>query len=134
MTWTFIVTWYNVTYYADTNDQFQKDRKRNFFQAILTTDEAFSYAIYYYNQMLWTTGDASGGTDGLGGMKRKGITCEKMVFFYYIWSKKGGWGDDFRDGWLLNFLAFSVIGWGEWHSFCSCMPKITFFDPKDDIL
>jgi hypothetical protein len=70
MTWSYIVTWYNVTYYEDENDQFTP-RKRNNFQCALATDELFSYAIFYYNNLTWTTGDASGGTDGLGGKDKE---------------------------------------------------------------
>uniref|UniRef100_A0A914CS15 Uncharacterized protein n=1 Tax=Acrobeloides nanus TaxID=290746 RepID=A0A914CS15_9BILA len=65
MTWAYIITWYNVTYYPDTDPN--ENKTRNFFQCALATDERFSYAIFYYNQMLWTTGDASGGHGGLGG-------------------------------------------------------------------
>uniref|UniRef100_A0A914CR66 NIDO domain-containing protein n=1 Tax=Acrobeloides nanus TaxID=290746 RepID=A0A914CR66_9BILA len=65
MNWAYIITWYNVTYYPDTDPY--ENKTRNFFQCVLATDDRFSYAIFYYNQMLWRTGDASGGHDGLGG-------------------------------------------------------------------
>uniref|UniRef100_A0AC34RFH1 VWFA domain-containing protein n=1 Tax=Panagrolaimus sp. JU765 TaxID=591449 RepID=A0AC34RFH1_9BILA len=63
VTWAFIATWYNVTYYPDANDQ----TKRNTFQCALGTNGVQSFAIFYYNQIQWTTGHASGGIDGLGG-------------------------------------------------------------------
>ena len=40
----------------------------NNFQAVLVTNGRHSFAIFNYNQIVWTTGTASGGTqDGLGG-------------------------------------------------------------------
>ena len=42
----------------------------NTFQAVLATDGLFSYVIFLYadNEIQWTTGDASNGTNGLGGV------------------------------------------------------------------
>uniref|UniRef100_A0A914EJY0 NIDO domain-containing protein n=1 Tax=Acrobeloides nanus TaxID=290746 RepID=A0A914EJY0_9BILA len=65
LTWAFIATWYNVTYYPDNSDYYY--RKRDIFQATLVSNGAQSFAIFYYNQILWTTGDTSGGNNGLGG-------------------------------------------------------------------
>lgn len=41
----------------------------NTFQCILATDDTSSFAIFLYLRggIQWTSGDASGGTDGLGG-------------------------------------------------------------------
>uniref|UniRef100_A0AC34Q1U3 NIDO domain-containing protein n=1 Tax=Panagrolaimus sp. JU765 TaxID=591449 RepID=A0AC34Q1U3_9BILA len=64
ITWVFIATWYNVTYYPDADDQ----TKRNTFQCALGTNGVESFAIFYYNDIQWTTGSASEGTDGLGGI------------------------------------------------------------------
>uniref|UniRef100_A0AC34FYW3 Uncharacterized protein n=1 Tax=Panagrolaimus sp. ES5 TaxID=591445 RepID=A0AC34FYW3_9BILA len=63
-TWSYIVTWNNVTFYRD-----DPSRKiRNTFQAILTTNGVHSFAILYYNVIQWTTGTASNGNaNGLGG-------------------------------------------------------------------
>uniref|UniRef100_A0A914CP32 Uncharacterized protein n=1 Tax=Acrobeloides nanus TaxID=290746 RepID=A0A914CP32_9BILA len=66
ISWVFIVTWYNVTYYPDNLPDYYY-RKRDTFQAILATNGAQAFAIFYYNNITWTTGDASGGTNGLGG-------------------------------------------------------------------
>ncbi|KAI1699189.1 nidogen-like domain-containing protein [Ditylenchus destructor] len=44
------------------------NRKRNTFQLVITTDGKRSYAIFYYNKLEWTTGEASGGELGLGGI------------------------------------------------------------------
>uniref|UniRef100_A0A914PEL2 NIDO domain-containing protein n=1 Tax=Panagrolaimus davidi TaxID=227884 RepID=A0A914PEL2_9BILA len=53
--WVYIVTWFNPT------------SNRNSFQAAITTDGILSFAIFYYNNITWTTGDASNGINGLGG-------------------------------------------------------------------
>uniref|UniRef100_A0AC34R573 NIDO domain-containing protein n=1 Tax=Panagrolaimus sp. JU765 TaxID=591449 RepID=A0AC34R573_9BILA len=63
-TWAFIATWYNVTSYPDAVDQ----TKRNTFQCALGTNGVESFAIFYYNEIQWTTGDASQGTNGLSGI------------------------------------------------------------------
>ena len=41
----------------------------NTFQAVLATDGLLSFVIFLYadGEIQWTTGDASGGADGLGG-------------------------------------------------------------------
>ena len=42
--------------------------QRNTFQAVLITDGRFSFTIFNYNNLTWTTGTASGGkSSGLGG-------------------------------------------------------------------
>ena len=58
-----IVTWDHVGYFN------QKTDKTNTFQCILAADNVTSYVIYQYadDEIQWTTGSASGGTDGLGG-------------------------------------------------------------------
>uniref|UniRef100_A0A914QUX2 NIDO domain-containing protein n=1 Tax=Panagrolaimus davidi TaxID=227884 RepID=A0A914QUX2_9BILA len=65
--WAFIATWKDVTYFIDLNDTAPDTRKLNTFQVILTTDGTNSFVIFYYNKIQWTTGDVSGGTNGLGG-------------------------------------------------------------------
>lgn len=39
----------------------------NTFQCVLATDEKASFAIFLYPKVEWTTGDYSGGKNGLGG-------------------------------------------------------------------
>lgn len=64
LTWSYIVTWNNVTFYRDDPSR----QIRNTFQAILTTNGEHSFAIFYYNKIQWTTGTASNGNvNGLGG-------------------------------------------------------------------
>ncbi|KAI1705857.1 nidogen-like domain-containing protein [Ditylenchus destructor] len=90
--WMLIVTWINVTYFPDVPTTIREnlefvgscstkvagkwsreyiedlaDRKRNTFQAVITTDGEHSFAIFFYNKVEWTTGDMSFGHDGLGG-------------------------------------------------------------------
>jgi len=62
---TVVVTWHNVGYYPAQND------KQNNFQLVLqktpgTSNGSFS-AEFRYDRLEWTTGDASGGVNGLGG-------------------------------------------------------------------
>uniref|UniRef100_A0A914Z2C5 Uncharacterized protein n=1 Tax=Panagrolaimus superbus TaxID=310955 RepID=A0A914Z2C5_9BILA len=64
-TWSYIVTWYNVTFFHDIPTR----TIRNTFQATITTDGRHSFAIFYYNKIQWTTGRASNGhhEKGIGG-------------------------------------------------------------------
>uniref|UniRef100_A0A914V6F4 Sushi, nidogen and EGF-like domain-containing protein 1 n=1 Tax=Plectus sambesii TaxID=2011161 RepID=A0A914V6F4_9BILA len=60
--WVYVITWFNVTFYPGTYNP------RNTFQVALTTDGIQSFAIFYYNNITWTTGTSTGGnTSGLGG-------------------------------------------------------------------
>jgi len=58
-----IATWDHVGYYN------QKIDKTNTFQSIMVTDGRQSFVIFLYadGEIQWTTGDASGGSGGLGG-------------------------------------------------------------------
>jgi len=57
----FVATWDHVGYYARTD-------KVDTFQAVLVADDTGdSYVFFHYAELQWTTGDASGGQDGLGG-------------------------------------------------------------------
>jgi len=63
---TFVVTWDNVGYYSNRTD------KLNTFQIILTDGTNSSIglgvrAAFSYDNMCWTTGSASGGSNGFGG-------------------------------------------------------------------
>ncbi|XP_021965748.1 protein mesh [Folsomia candida] len=51
----------------------KEKNKRNTFQLALTTDGFHSFAIFYYNNITWTTGHASNGNPctGLGGQPAK---------------------------------------------------------------
>ncbi|GAB3540662.1 hypothetical protein GCM10027443_38910 [Pontibacter brevis] len=62
-----IVTWDNVGYYNSRTD------KRNTFQVIITNGldpiiGVGNNTAFYYQDMQWTTGSASGGVDGFGGV------------------------------------------------------------------
>lgn len=62
---TVVVTWNNVGYYSQNNSKIN-----NFQMTLLNrseTGEGNFDIEFRYNQLEWTTGDASGGTNGLGG-------------------------------------------------------------------
>ncbi len=63
-----VVTWLNVGYFAEHTD------KLNTFQLILTpeTTQAPGLFGFSYADMEWTTGDASGGSGGFGGVAARG--------------------------------------------------------------
>lgn len=68
--WIFIATWDRVAFFGADGDF---KNKVNNFQAVLVTNGRHSFAIFNYNQIVWTTGTASGGTeDGLGGTPAQG--------------------------------------------------------------
>ena len=60
-----VITWFNVGYFNSHNDRL------NSFQMVLThkpSDDAGRWTCEFrYNRLEWTTGDASGGGQGLGG-------------------------------------------------------------------
>ncbi|CAH1253501.1 SNED1 [Branchiostoma lanceolatum] len=64
-TWVLVTTYYDVTYYGGS-----PSTNRQSFQAVLATDGTFSFAIFNYGDILWTTGTASEGDreTGLGGI------------------------------------------------------------------
>lgn len=66
--WAYVATWLNVSFYDDTKC-LSTHNKSNTFQLALVTDGVYSFAIFMYNQIQWTTGTASGAPNcsGLGG-------------------------------------------------------------------
>ncbi|KAK2166193.1 hypothetical protein NP493_1334g01015 [Ridgeia piscesae] len=60
--WVFIATWHNVTYFGGSDTT-----SLNTFQIVLITNGRHSFTIFNYGNISWTTGEASGGTLGLGG-------------------------------------------------------------------
>uniref|UniRef100_A0AC34RF29 VWFA domain-containing protein n=1 Tax=Panagrolaimus sp. JU765 TaxID=591449 RepID=A0AC34RF29_9BILA len=62
ITWAFITTWYNVTYYGASGSGPSDQAKRNTFQCALGSNGVNSFAIFYYNQIQWIKGDASRNT------------------------------------------------------------------------
>ncbi|XP_059559811.1 sushi, nidogen and EGF-like domain-containing protein 1 isoform X2 [Myotis daubentonii] len=65
-TWVFIATWYRVTFFGGSSSS-----PVNTFQTVLITDGKFSFTIFNYESITWTTGThASSGGDatGLGGI------------------------------------------------------------------
>ncbi|XP_041485881.1 sushi domain-containing protein 2-like isoform X2 [Lytechinus variegatus] len=63
--WMYIATWDRVAFFGASDTSI-----RNSFQAVLVTDGRYSFAIFNYGDINWTTGTASGGNSstGLGGI------------------------------------------------------------------
>ncbi|XP_077695788.1 alpha-tectorin isoform X4 [Eretmochelys imbricata] len=63
--WLFVVTWEEVTFYGGSSTT-----PVNTFQALLISDGVSTFAMFNYEEILWTTGTASGGDPltGLGGV------------------------------------------------------------------
>ncbi|XP_019638972.1 PREDICTED: sushi, nidogen and EGF-like domain-containing protein 1 [Branchiostoma belcheri] len=63
--WVLVTTYYDVTYYGGSSST-----NRQSFQAVLATDGTYSFAIFKYGDIVWTTGTASEGDreTGLGGI------------------------------------------------------------------
>lgn len=95
----FTIIWYQVGYYDSKAD------KRNTFKLILTdgTDAiigAGNNVAFFYGNMQWTTGDASGGTDGFGGSPATvGLNNGQGegACFYYQLGRFGKTGTEFVD-------------------------------------
>lgn len=65
-TWVFVATWYRVTFFGGSSSS-----PVNTFQTVLITDGRFSFTIFNYESILWTTGthaSSGGDADGLGGI------------------------------------------------------------------
>uniref|UniRef100_M3XM44 Sushi, nidogen and EGF-like domain-containing protein 1 n=4 Tax=Mustelinae TaxID=169418 RepID=M3XM44_MUSPF len=65
-TWVFIATWYRVTFFGGSSSS-----PVNTFQTVLITDGKFSFTIFNYESITWTTGthaSSGGDTTGLGGI------------------------------------------------------------------
>lgn len=74
------ITWSGVNYYE------QKGDKQNFFQMQLFDRGGGDFDIVYrYQNIQWTTGDASGGVNGLGGnVARAGFSAGDGVNFFEL--------------------------------------------------
>ena len=78
----------------------------NTFQCILASDGLSSYVIFMYadNEIQWTTGDASGGTNGLGGIPAQaGIDAGNLKNFTLI---EGSFTND-----IINIDKKSNANW-----------------------
>uniref|UniRef100_A0A8C9ADG5 Sushi, nidogen and EGF like domains 1 n=1 Tax=Prolemur simus TaxID=1328070 RepID=A0A8C9ADG5_PROSS len=65
-TWVFIATWYRVTFFGGSSAS-----PVNTFQTVLITDGKFSFTIFNYESIAWTTGthaSSGGNATGLGGI------------------------------------------------------------------
>ncbi|XP_054773314.2 sushi domain-containing protein 2-like [Lytechinus pictus] len=80
--WLYITTWDQVAFYGSRDDSI-----RNSFQAVLVTDGRYSFAIFNYGDINWTTGEASGGdpSTGLGGTPAQvGFNAGDGVTYYSV--------------------------------------------------
>ncbi|XP_030835520.1 sushi domain-containing protein 2-like [Strongylocentrotus purpuratus] len=59
--WMYIATWDRVAFFGASDTSI-----RNSFQAVMVTDGRYSFAIFNYGDINWTTGTASGGDSGTG--------------------------------------------------------------------
>lgn len=68
----FMATWDKVPFFGANSGNCSSPNIKNTFQAILVTDGTMSFAMFYYNEIMWTTGTASrGDCQGLGGVPAK---------------------------------------------------------------
>ncbi|XP_030834981.1 sushi, nidogen and EGF-like domain-containing protein 1 [Strongylocentrotus purpuratus] len=78
--WMYITTWDSVAFFGASDTSI-----RNSFQAVMVTDGRYSFAIFNYGDINWTTGAASGGDSGtgLGGTPAQvGFNAGDGVIFY----------------------------------------------------
>jgi len=78
-TFRIVVTWDEVGYFSQGID------KLNTFQTVISSDGKTSFACFFYadNGINWTTGDASGGENGLGGTPANvGFNFGDSVHYY----------------------------------------------------
>ncbi|XP_038054969.1 sushi domain-containing protein 2-like [Patiria miniata] len=73
--WLLIVTWDKVAFY---NSRTGRVNRENTFQAILITDSVYSFTIFNYGELQWTTGSASFGDKetGLGGDDDRAVPAQ----------------------------------------------------------
>ncbi|XP_013410389.1 sushi, nidogen and EGF-like domain-containing protein 1, partial [Lingula anatina] len=82
---------------------------RNTFQSIMVTDGRSSFVIFLYNEIHWTTGTASGGTqDGLNGVAAQvGFNAGDGKNYYAV--------NGSRTGAIINIGSMSNVGQpGKW--------------------
>ncbi|XP_071491471.1 protein mesh-like [Diadema antillarum] len=80
--WLYIATWDRVAFYGTSNPSIT-----NTFQAVLVTDGRYSFAIFNYDDINWTTGTASGGNSdtGLGGTPAQvGFNAGDGIKYYSV--------------------------------------------------
>lgn len=76
-TWVFVATWYRVTFFGGSSSS-----PVNTFQTVLITDGRFSFTIFNYESILWTTGthaSSGGDANGLGGIAAQPLCAWSCV-------------------------------------------------------
>ncbi|VDI06759.1 Hypothetical predicted protein [Mytilus galloprovincialis] len=100
--WMFITTWDRVGFYgADPLGQ----TKRCTFQCILVTDGRYSFVIFNYNLIQWTTGTTGGGSSssGLGGTPAQVLLLKIRL----MEARRGSWSNS-NDAHFDNTCLFST--------------------------
>ncbi|CAH2318184.1 hypothetical protein AB205_0044100 [Pelobates cultripes] len=81
--WLFVATWDRVAYYGSLVNQ----QQTNTFQVVLTTNGNATFVLFNYGTIQWTTGTASGGVNGTGGIPAlagAGVDNGNQTGFYKI--------------------------------------------------
>uniref|UniRef100_A0A8C5Q3F1 NIDO domain-containing protein n=1 Tax=Leptobrachium leishanense TaxID=445787 RepID=A0A8C5Q3F1_9ANUR len=65
--WVFVATWDRVAYFGSISTE-----QVNTFQIVVITDGSSTFVLFNYGAIQWTTGTASGGVNGLGGIPALG--------------------------------------------------------------
>uniref|UniRef100_A0A8C5QV24 NIDO domain-containing protein n=1 Tax=Leptobrachium leishanense TaxID=445787 RepID=A0A8C5QV24_9ANUR len=77
--WVFVATWDKVAHFGS------QSNKVNTFQVVLITDRSKTFVLFNYGKIQWTTGTASGGVNGLGGIPALGgVYSGDHTCFYTI--------------------------------------------------
>lgn len=89
--WLFISTWSDVIHYGCCHGDCSPYSPKNTFQTILATDGTYSFTIFYYNKIQWTTGTGigSGWGDkcGRGGYPAKVHTYCTLFYLIILYCK-----------------------------------------------
>ncbi|VVC32247.1 Hypothetical protein CINCED_3A022608 [Cinara cedri] len=100
-----IITWKNMSFAGGIDNSLYKT---NTFQMILATDEVFTYVIFNYADMQWTShteagGDTTGGEGGVPAFVGFNAGNGTRSFEYYPYSQRSTIRDLVGRGWANNF-------------------------------
>uniref|UniRef100_A0A8D9EU45 Protein mesh n=1 Tax=Cacopsylla melanoneura TaxID=428564 RepID=A0A8D9EU45_9HEMI len=100
-----IITWKNVSFSGGIDNSLYKT---NTFQLVLATDEVYSYAIFNYAEIQWTShteagGDTSGGEGGVPAFVGFNAGNGTRSYEYYPYSQRSTIRDLVGRGWANGF-------------------------------
>ncbi|XP_027838337.2 protein mesh isoform X1 [Aphis gossypii] len=100
-----IITWKNMSFAGGIDNSLYRT---NTFQMVLATDEVFTYAIFNYADMQWTShteagGDTTGGEGGVPAFVGFNAGNGTRSFEYYPYSQRSTIRDLVGRGWANNF-------------------------------